>query len=92
VFSDSLDAGMKEFIVAVSQHTVFLAESAICGCVSCTEAACVPFTCVLDKLGNHPPGRVDYILPVLAACPRCHASLDERAIVAPKEAIVAPKE
>jgi len=76
---------VKEELVAVSQHTVFLAELAITGCRSCTEVARVPLARVLDRLGNHPPGRVDYILPVLAACPRCHALLDERAIVAAKE-------
>ena len=76
---------MKQQLVAVSQHTVFLAESAITGCVHCTEVARVPLARVLDRLGNHQPGCVDYILPVLAACPRCHAMLDERAIVAPKE-------
>lgn len=78
---------MKEQLVAVSQHTVFLAELAITGCIACSELARVPLTRVLDRLGNHPPGCVDYILPVLAACPRCHALLDERAIVAPKEVV-----
>jgi hypothetical protein len=79
---------MKELIIAVSQHTVFLAESAIMGCIACTKSACIPLTRVLDSLSHHPPGRVEYILPVLAACPKCHASLDELALVAPKAAVV----
>jgi len=77
---------MKEHVVAVSQHTVFLAESSISGCIACNATASVPLTYVLDQLGKYPSGRVDYILPVLAACPKCHAPLDEGAMVAPKPA------
>jgi hypothetical protein len=77
---------MKEHVVAVSQHTVFLAEASISGCIACNAAASVPLTYVLDKIGKYPSGRVDYILPVLASCPKCHAPLDERAVVAPKPA------
>jgi len=80
----ALDNKMKEHVVAVSQHTVFLAEASISGCRSCNATASVPLTSVLDSLGKYPSGRVDYILPVLAACPKCHASLDERALVALK--------
>jgi len=76
---------MEKLVIAVSQHTVFLAESAIGGCSSCTDSARVPFARVLDVLGNHQPGRVDYILPVLATCPQCHVSLDEWSLVAPKD-------
>jgi hypothetical protein len=75
---------MKEHVVAVSQHTVFLAEASISGCLACNATASVPLTTVLDRLGKYPSGRVDYILPVLASCPKCHAPLDERAVVALK--------
>jgi hypothetical protein len=76
---------MEKVIIAVSQHTVLQAELAIVGCISCTDRATVPLTRVLDKLRKQPPGRVDYILPVLAICPKCKASLDEWALVAPKD-------
>ena len=77
---------MKEHVVAVSQHTVFLAEASISGCIACNATASVPLTYVLDRIVKYPSGRVDYILPVLAACPKCHAPLDEEAVVAPKPA------
>ena len=76
---------MKHLVVAVSQHTVLLAESAIAGCISCTKSAYVPFARILDMLGNHPVGCVDYILPVLAVCPKCQSLIDECVLVVPKQ-------
>ena len=75
-----------KLLIAVSQHSVFLAEAAIAGCATCTSAASVSFARILDKLGNHPEGMVDYILPVLATCPQCRSPLDELALVLPKRA------
>jgi hypothetical protein len=71
-------------LIAVSQHSVFLAEAAISGCANCTSSASVSLVRVLDKLGNHPEGIVDYIFPVLASCPYCRSSLDELSLVLPK--------
>lgn len=75
---------MSEVLIAVSQHTVFLAELSIVGCGTCTPTASVPLAYILDRLSNHPPGQVDYILPVLASCPRCRAALSELTLVVPK--------
>jgi hypothetical protein len=34
---------------------------------------------------DHPPGNVDYVLPVLGRCPGCCSSLDEQTLVLPKK-------
>ena len=73
----------NKLLVAVSQHTVFLAELSIAGCRACSPSASVPLVHILDSLGKHPPGTADYILPVLASCPQCHSALDERTLVLP---------
>jgi hypothetical protein len=75
---------MSDVLIAVSQHTVFLAELSIAGCAACTPTASLPLAYILDRLSNHPPGQVDYILPVLASCPRCRAALNELTLVVPK--------
>ena len=76
---------MEKLVIAVSQHTVFLAESVLAGCASCSDSARVPFARVLDVIGKHEAGCVDYILPVLANCPKCHVSLDEWSLVSLKK-------
>lgn len=80
---------MKELdrmVVTVSQHTVFLAEAAIYRCGSCSNSAGVPFAQVLELVGGHPAGAVDFILPVLGYCPSCQSELDEQSTVILKAA------
>lgn len=75
---------VNKLVVAVSQHTVFLAESAIARCGACSRTANVPFCRILDTIGSHEFGEVDYILPVLGRCPACHSKLDEQSLVTVK--------
>jgi hypothetical protein len=75
---------LSRLVVTVSQHTVFLAEAAIRQCGSCSELPGVPFSQILDRVGNYSSGGVDYILPVLGHCPFCQAQLSEQTIVIPK--------
>jgi hypothetical protein len=80
VFVKELD----RLVVTVSQHTVFLAEAAIYRCGSCSNSPGVPFAQVLELVGGHPAGTVDFILPVLGYCPSCQSELDEQSTVIPK--------
>ena len=77
---------LDKLVVTVSQHTVFLAEAAIYRCGSCSNVPGVPFAQVLESVGGHPAGMVDFILPVLGYCPSCQSELDEQSIVIPKSA------
>ena len=76
---------VEKLLIAVSQRSVILAEEAICGCARCDRRAYVPFARILEKLMDHPPGNVDYVLPVLGRCPGCCSSLDEGTLVLPKK-------
>ena len=75
---------MDKLVVTVSQHTVFLAEAAIARCSACSKMPGIPLARILDRIGNHSHGSVEYILPVLGRCPACQSSLDEHSIVIPK--------
>ena len=74
---------VNKVFVAVSQAAVTQAEQAIRGCYRCSEKARVPFSQVLDRLRGH-RGDVEYILPVLAQCPKCQRDIDEKTIVSLK--------
>ena len=76
--------GTDKLVVAVSQHTVFLAEAAIAHCGACSLLPGIPFSEILGKVGSPPSGPVEYILPVLGHCPCCQAVLNESTIVIPK--------
>jgi hypothetical protein len=75
---------LGRIVVTVSQHTVFLAEAAISNCGMCSKAPGVPFSRILERVGNHPSGSADFILPVLGHCPFCQALLNEQTLVVPK--------
>jgi hypothetical protein len=68
---------MNRVIVSVSQNAVIEAESEIRGCDRCTPGAKTPFWQILDQLRIYQGEGAMYILPVLAACPRCRAPIDE---------------
>ncbi|HET9942427.1 MAG TPA: hypothetical protein VFR05_03740 [Terriglobia bacterium] len=77
---------MDTLIVAVSQNAVVRAESEILGCDRCSSGIQIPFSQILSKLRIPKDAEVVYILPVLASCPRCRASIDEVTGVVPREA------
>lgn len=68
-------------LVSVSQNAVIQAESAIVGCNRCASRAKTPFWQILDNFRPSQEDEVDYILPVLASCPRCRAPIDETTLV-----------
>ena len=75
---------MDKLVVSVSQTAVNQAEHAIEGCQRCSPYAAVSFSFILDSFRAYGFQQVEYILPVLAHCPRCWGEIDERTLVKPK--------
>ena len=71
---------MDKVFVTVSQNAVHQAEQAIDGCHRCSKDGKVSFSRVLHSF-RHYREEVEYILPVLAQCPRCLGDVDENTIV-----------
>jgi hypothetical protein len=79
---------MGTLVVSVSQNAVVEAESAILGCDRCRRGgATAPFWRVLDRMRNTVDTDIEvvYILPILATCPNCGATIDEITLVEPRE-------
>ncbi len=74
---------MVRVLVSVSQNAVLQGELSIVGCCSCSAAAKLPFWRILDSFRNYSVDHVQYILPVLAHCPRCRGPIDETTAVQP---------
>ena len=72
---------MDKLVVSVSQTSVTQAEHAIEACQRCSPNAAVSFSFVLDSFRAYGAHQVEYILPVLAHCPRCWGEIDERTLV-----------
>jgi hypothetical protein len=71
---------MNGLVIAVSQLSVFLAESRIVGCSMCSSRATIRFERLLDEVTgrNEQPS---YVLPFLATCPSCDAAINETTLV-----------
>ena len=74
---------MTRLVVSVSQNAVLQGELSIEGCCSCIPTAKLPFWRVLDRFREYRVEYVQYILPVLARCPRCRGPIDETTAVQP---------
>ena len=77
---------MEKVLVTVSQAAVSEAELAIDGCYRCSIRAKVPFSRVLHSFRRYREN-VEYILPILAHCPKCLGEVDEKTIVTFKESL-----
>ena len=75
---------MDKLLVSVSQTAVTQAEHAIEACQRCSPQAAVAFSLVLHSFRNYGSDLVEFILPVLAHCPRCWGEIDENTLVKPK--------
>ena len=75
---------MDKLLVSVSQLAVTQAEQAIESCQGCSINAAVPFWTVLPSFRAYPADQVEFILPVLAHCPRCGSAVDETTLVKPR--------
>jgi hypothetical protein len=83
----------ERIVISVSQNAVVQAESAILGCSECAPGATTPFWQIVDKLRNPTSmngANVDYVLPVLASCPKCRSQVDEMTLVEPAAQVTAP--
>jgi hypothetical protein len=74
---------MARLLISVSQSAVLQGELSIEGCTYCIPAAKLPFWKILDSFREYRVEHVQYILPVLAHCPRCRAPIDETTAVQP---------
>jgi hypothetical protein len=75
---------MDKLLVSVSQTAVTQAEHAIEACQRCSPQAAVIFSHVLHRFRTYGADQVEFILPVLAHCPRCWGEIDESTLVKPK--------
>gem|GEM_PF-1662693 len=68
-------------LIAVSQQSVFLAESRVLGCAACSpNRATIRFERLLDRItGAAAPS--SYVLPKIARCPSCNSPLLEATLV-----------
>lgn len=71
---------MTKLLIAVSQQSMFLAESKVAGCATCTALANVRFERLLDEVTGW-NDEVSYVMPCPASCPVCGASLEEATLV-----------
>jgi len=78
---------MDKPLVSVSQTAVTQAEHAIEACQYCFPLAAIPFSRVLHSFRSHGDAHVEYILPVLARCPRCWGEIAEGTLVKPKRLV-----
>jgi hypothetical protein len=72
---------MDKLLVSVSQTAVTQAEHAIEACQRCSPQASVAFSLVLHSFRTYGTEQVEFILPVLAHCPRCWGEIDESTLV-----------
>jgi hypothetical protein len=76
---------MGKLLISVSQAAVVQGELAIEACIRCSPSeAAIPFWRVLHSFRRYAVDQVEYILPVLARCPRCRGQIDETMLVKPK--------
>ena len=72
---------MNNLVIAVSQLSVFLAESRVVGCSMCSSRATIRFERLLDEVTGQREQQPSYVLPFLAACPSCDAAIAETTLV-----------
>jgi len=77
-------ARMDKLVVSVSRLAVAQAEQSIEACQGCSIYAAVPFSNMLHSFRSYGADQVEFILPVLAHCPRCRGVVDEGTLVKPK--------
>jgi hypothetical protein len=75
---------MDKLLISVSQTAVTQAEHAIEACQHCSPQAAVAFSLILLSFRSYSTKHVEFILPVLAHCPRCWGEIDENTLVKPK--------
>jgi hypothetical protein len=71
---------MNNVLLAVSQRSLFLAESRIVGCSNCSSRTTVRFERVLDEITGSDE-ECCYVLPAPAMCPFCTAPVTEKTMV-----------
>ena len=71
---------MNDLVIAVSQLSVFLAESRVVGCSMCSSRATIRFERLLDEITGRKE-QPSYVLPFLAACPSCDSAIAETTLV-----------
>src|SRR5262245_59301266 len=74
---------MNRSVIAVTLHSLFLAESRIGGCVHCSNRATMPFERLLDPITGN-PATTSYVLPSFALCPVCRTRVVESTMVQPR--------
>lgn len=72
---------MNKILISVSQGTVLQAERVIEGCQQCSPNASVSFARLLHIFRNYRIDQVEFILSVLARCPRCGEDINEETLV-----------
>jgi hypothetical protein len=78
--------GMNDVLIAVSQLSVFLAESRVVACSKCSTNAQVRFEFLLDEVRGSNE-KCSYILPFPATCPLCNSPITETSFVQTKSAV-----
>jgi hypothetical protein len=71
---------MNNVLIAVSQRSVFLAESRVVGCDKCSNRATIRFERLLDDVTGLNE-QSSYILPSPAMCPFCTSPITETTLV-----------
>ena len=74
---------MHNVVIAVSQLSVFLAESRVAACSTCSAEANMRFEDLLDEIRGSNE-HCSYILPFPATCPICNSSITETSLVETK--------
>jgi hypothetical protein len=77
---------MNHVLIAVSQLSVFLAESRVVACSKCSPDAQVRFEDLLDEVRGSNE-QCSYILPFPATCPLCNSPITETSFVQIKSAV-----
>jgi len=77
---------MNDVLIAVSQLSVFLAESRVVACSECSTNAQVRFEYLLDQVRGSNE-QCSYILPFPATCPLCNSPITETSFVQTKSAV-----
>ena len=80
------DSTMNDVLIAVSQLSVFLAESRVVACSKCSSDAQVRFEYLLDEVRGANE-QCSYILPFPATCPLCNSPITESSFVQTKSAV-----
>jgi hypothetical protein len=74
---------MHDVVIAVSQLSVFLAESRVAACSKCSTEANMSFEFLLDEIRGSNQ-QCSYILPFPATCPLCNSPITETSLVETK--------